>query len=178
MKTWISILVFAVFCFTAVSAQDAFLKIEGVTGEATDREHKDWINLASFSQAIHQPGGSATGATRRRGSVILEDITCVKELDKSSPKIAESVCNGKVFPKVEIHLTRSSGNGGRVTYYAYELKNVMVTSYQINSADGDLPVEEMSLNFEEIKVTYTEYDRQGRKKGNVEYSWKVEKGTK
>ena len=84
MKKWISISVFALFTITTITAQDAFLKIEGVVGESTDREHKDWINLASFSQAlsVHQPGGSATGATRRRGSVILEDITCVKELDK------------------------------------------------------------------------------------------------
>jgi hypothetical protein len=34
----------------------------------------------------------------------------------------------------------------------------------------------MSLNFEEIKVTYSEMDNAGKKKGNVEYSWKVEAG--
>ena len=34
----------------------------------------------------------------------------------------------------------------------------------------------MSLNFEEIKVTYTETDSKGSKKGNVEYTWKVEEG--
>jgi len=32
------------------------------------------------------------------------------------------------------------------------------------------------LNFEEIKVTYTENDSAGKSKGNVEYSWKVEEG--
>jgi len=32
------------------------------------------------------------------------------------------------------------------------------------------------LNFEEIKVTYTECDSSGQSKGNVEYSWKVEEG--
>ena len=31
-------------------------------------------------------------------------------------------------------------------------------------------------NFEEIKVTYTEYDEGGNNLGNVEYEWKVEKG--
>jgi len=35
----------------------------------------------------------------------------------------------------------------------------------------------LSLNFEEIKVTYTECDPStGKAKGNVEYSWKVEEG--
>jgi len=40
----------------------------------------------------------------------------------------------------------------------------------------DIPMEEFSLNFEEIKVTYTENDSTGKSKGNVEYSWKVEEG--
>ena len=155
----------------------AYIKFDGVDGEALDKEHKAWSDLVSFTQPIHKPG-TGTGATRRRGDVILEDITCVKELDKSSPKIAESVCKGKVFPKVEIHLTASYTDAGRVTYYAYELKNVQVTSYSISGAgqSEDVPMEDFSLNFEEIKVTYTETDSKGKKKGNVEYGWKVEEG--
>jgi type VI secretion system Hcp family effector len=99
-------------------------------------------------------------------------------LDKASPKIAESVCNGKVFPKVEIHLTASYTDAGRVTYYAYELTNVLVTSYNISGSgqSEDVPTEDFALNFEEIKVIYTEADAKGKTKGNVEYSWRVEEG--
>ena len=156
----------------------AYIKFDGVDGEALDKDHSKWSDLLSFSQGLHQPGGGATGATRRRGDVILDDINCTKELDKSSPKIAESVCKGKVFPKVEIDLTASYTDAGRVTYYRYELTNVQVTSYNISGGgqSEDVPVEDFSLNFEEIKVTYTENDSKGKKKGNVEYSWKVEEG--
>ena len=156
----------------------AYIKFDGVDGEAQDKDHKSWSDLATFGQALHQPGGGATGATRRRGDVILDDIACSKELDKASPKIAESICKGKVFPKVEIHLTASYTDAGRVTYYAYELKNVLVSSYSISGSgqSEDVPMEDFALNFEEIKVTYTEMDSKGGKKGNVEYSWKVEEG--
>ena len=125
-----------------------------------------------------QPGSAATGPTRRRGDVICEDIQIAKELDKASPKIAEAVCKGKVFPKVEIHLTASYTDAGRVTYFKYELKNVLVTSYNISGSgqSEDVPTENCSLNFEEIKVTYTEADSSGKSKGNVEYQWKVEAG--
>jgi type VI secretion system secreted protein Hcp len=158
----------------------AYIKFDGVDGECQDKDHKSWTDLLSFQQAITKPGGSSTGATRRRGDVILENIVCVKELDKSSPKLAEAVCNGKVFPKVEIHLTASYTDAGRVTYYAYELKNVQIVSYDIGGSgqSEQVPTETMSLNFEEIKVTYTECDSKGKKKGNVEYSWKVEEGSK
>ena len=154
----------------------AYIKFQGVEGEAQDKDHKGWSDVLSFNQGISQPGGGSTGPTRRRGDVILDDITVVKELDKASPKIAESMRKGKVYPKVEIHLTASYTDAGRQTYYAYELKNSLVTSYNISGSGqaDDVPTEELSLNFEEIKVTYTECDNAGKKKGNIEYSWKVE----
>ena len=156
----------------------AYIKFDGVDGEAQDKDHKNWSDLASFSQGLMQPGGASTGPTRRRGDVIVEDISANKELDKASPKIAEAVCLGKVFPKVDIHLTASYTDAGRVTYYAYELKNVLVTSYNISGSgqSEDVPMEDFTLNFEEIKVTYTEADEKGSKKGAVEYAWKVEAG--
>lgn len=156
----------------------AYIKFEGIDGECKDKEHQKWSDLVSFNQGIHKPGGGATGATRRRGDVVLEDIVTVKEVDKSTPKLAEAICKGKVFPKVEIDLTASYTDAGRVTYYRYELKNVQVVNYQVGGSgqSEDVPIEELSLNFEEIKVTYTECDSEGNKKGNVEYEWKVEEG--
>jgi len=156
----------------------AYIKFEGVSGEAQDKDHKEWSDILSFQQGLHQPGSGATGPTRRRGDVIVEDLHVTKELDKASPKIAESICKGKVFPKVEIHVTASYTDASRVTYYAYELKNVLVTSYNVSgSAQAeDVPTEDISLDFEEFKVTYTEADNQGKSKGSVEYEWKVEEG--
>jgi type VI secretion system secreted protein Hcp len=156
----------------------AYIKFDGVDGEAQDKDHKAWSVLASVSQLITQPGGGATGQSRRRGDVVMDDIRCSKELDKASPKIAEAVCKGRVFPKVEIHLTASTTDEGRVTYFAYELTNVLVTSYSVSGSGQaeSVPIEDFSLNFEEIKTTYTENDSKGKKKGNVEYSWKVEEG--
>jgi len=150
----------------------AYLKFDGVDGESTDKDHKDWIDIESFSQTItRESGDGSTGATRTRGAATMGDIVVVKELDKSSPKLAESILMGKVFPTVKFQLTSSAG-----TYFMYELKNVMVTSYSISGDADQVPMEEFSLNFEEIKVTYTEMDSEGNKKGNIEYSWKVEEG--
>ena len=155
----------------------AYIKFDGLDGEAQDKDHKGWSDLASFNQVIHKPG-VGTGATRRRGDVVLEDIVCSKEIDKCSPKLAEAVCKGRVFPKVEIHVTASFTDAGRVTYYAYELTNVQVASYNISGAGQteDVPMEDITINFEEIKVTYTECGPDGKSKGNIEYSWKVEEG--
>jgi len=157
-----------------------FIKFDGIDGEANDKDHKAWSNLLSFSWGLHKAGAGATGATRRRGVVTVEDVVVTKEYDKSSPKLAESVCMGKVFPKVEIHDTTTYGDGNRAVFLKYELKNVMVSSHNVSAAGGGdaVPHESVSLNFEEVKQTYVEYDAKGGKKGNVEMNWKVEEGTK
>ena len=83
-----------------------FIKFEGVDGEVQSGSYRGWCNALSFSQGQSLPDGGA-GTTRQRANVVFEDIVVVKELDKASPKLAEAVCKGKVFPKVEIHLTKS-----------------------------------------------------------------------
>jgi type VI secretion system secreted protein Hcp len=157
-----------------------FIKFDGVDGECNDKDHKNWSDLLSFSWGLHKAGAGATGATRRRGVVTVEDVVVTKQYDKSSPKLAESVCMGKVFPKVEIHDTTTYGDGNRAVFLKYELKNVMVSSHNVSAAGGGdaVPHENISLNFEEVKQTYVEYDAKGGKKGNVEMNWKVEEGTK
>lgn len=177
MRTVSLLLRFALACVVAPPCLfgAAFIKFDGVDGEATDDRHRGWSELASFAQAMHRVQPAAGGG--RLGTVVFEDLACVKPVDKSSPKLAEAVAKGKAFPKVEIHLTAQFGDE-RAVYYAYELRNVLVTSYQVGGSADAVPIEELALNFEEIKVTYTEYDAVGRKKGDVEYSWKVEEGQK
>lgn len=166
----------AAVVFVASASGAGYIRFDGVDGESTDAGHDKWIDLQSISQSIQRsPSGGTGGATR--GVLQFGDIVCTKELDKSSPKLAEAICQGAVFPRVEIELTAAYGPK-RVTYYRYELKNVLVTSYSLSgdARGGVKPAEQLSLNFEEIKVTYTEYDGGGGSKGNVEYEWKVEKG--
>jgi len=153
-----------------------YIQITGIDGEATDKDHKDWIEVLSFSMGMADPGGGAIGATRRRGDVVMEDIVVVKELDKSSPKLMEKCAMGGVIPSLVLEVCGESDESP-LTYYKYELENVMVTSFYCSgSTDEGVPVETITLNYEEITVTYTETDSTGKSKGNVEFTFKVEEG--
>ena len=166
-------------CMAVGSAHGAaFIKFDGVDGESKDQDHQGWSDLSSFRQVQIKPGGTMSGASRRRGDVILEDITCTKELDKASPKIAEAVCKGTVFAKVEIQLTASYTGAGRVTYYKYELSNCWVTHYAISGSGQaeEVPTEEFKIAFEEMTVTYTEHDSAGTPLGTTSYKWIVDGG--
>jgi type VI secretion system secreted protein Hcp len=158
----------ASFAFGGAEAA-AYLKFDGVDGESTQKDHKNWINVSSMNMGGHRAGGSATTAAR----VTFKEFTVTKKTDRSSPKLLEAVCKGKVFPAVQLHLTEE-GTDGEPVYYVVEMKNVLVTSYSLGGHTGSAPTEELSLNFEEIKITYVDHD--GSKGGNVEFEWKVEEG--
>jgi type VI secretion system secreted protein Hcp len=168
----------AVVLAASASGAVAYLKFDGVDGESSDAGHDKWSDLLSVSYPISRPMVvEPTTGRRTRGPVQFGDVVCTKELDRSSPLIAQSLVGERTFPKLEIELTATYG-GKQVTYYRYELKNVQVTSYSVSAGSeaGSLPVEEISLNYEEIKVTYTEIDATGASKGKVEAEWKVEEG--
>jgi type VI secretion system secreted protein Hcp len=148
-----------------------YVKFEGAEGESTDAAHKGWSNALSFRQGQSLPVSRAAGGAAASRAA-FEDILITKELDKASPRLAEAACKGRILAKVEIHVTRTLG-AGSATYYKYEIKNVIISSYHVRGTSQAVPVDEIALNFEEIKVTYTEQDATGKSKGNVEYSWKV-----
>jgi len=158
----------------SASAVDMFIKIEDIDGESTDKDHNSWIDVLSFnyghSRIVSDPGTGSTGGAN------FQDIVFVKDVDKSSPKIAEAVVSGKNIPLVEFELVTTFSDGSRATYYQYELKNVLITSWSTSGDADDRPTESFSLNFEEFKVTYTEFDESGTSKGKVEATWKVEEG--
>ncbi len=86
------------------------------------------------------------------------------EIDKSAPKLFLNACNAEPIKEVKIDICKTSGNQQQC-YLQYTLTNVIVTSYSMSGGSGDeSPLEEVSLNFEEIKVTYTKFDP---KKGNI-----------
>ena len=156
----------------------AFAKYEGIDGESDDANHGKWIDVLSIDWGAHKPGGGMTGQSRRRGAAVVEDLSLTMEYEKASPKLQEKCLKGEVIPKLEIETTATYG-GARATYLRFELKNVMVTSYQMHASVNDdvgPPTVVIGNNFEEVKVTYTEYDREGSSKGNVETEFKVEKG--
>ena len=162
---------------TAAQPQDpAFIKFDGIDGESQDRDHRDWIDLLSFSQGQYLAALSAAAGGAGAGRLVFEELALSKTLDKASPKLAEAVCKGTVFPNVQLELTRPLSAGTQNTYYAVEMKNVIVTSYHIGGSSQDaMPTESLSLNFEEIKVTYTKFDAAGRPQGTVQYGWNVKR---
>jgi type VI secretion system secreted protein Hcp len=148
----------------------AFLKLGDIKGEATDQDHKDWIRIESMSAPITRsvPQG-AKDQQRSRGDTTLGDIVLVRQLDKSSTKLAEACASGKYYTDATIDLCVTV-KGKQQPYLTYVIKNVIVTSYGFsgNSSGEPQPTEQVTLGFTAAEWTYIIVDPDtGDSKGNV-----------
>ncbi|MEN6337672.1 MAG: type VI secretion system tube protein Hcp [Phycisphaerales bacterium] len=145
-----------------------FIGFDGIQGESTDKDHAGWSVALSFTQALTVPDTSGPASA---GRAIVKDFVVTKVLDKASPKLAQYASQGTHLKAARIHVTRSTGAGNK-TFYAYDLMDVLVTSYRLTDTTGSFPVEELSLSFNEIRATYTEFDSAGAPKGTTTYSYR------
>ena len=161
-------------------AFDGFIKIEGIDGDSTDENHKNWIEIQSYSHGLHQQvGGSrSSGGAATAGRVDHNDFSFMKEIDKATPLLTLHCCNGKHIPKVEVELCRAGDK--KNVFMKWTLEDVIVASVQTDGASGSaMPSESVSLNYGKVLWTYTNTDpKKGTTGGKVESSWdtKTNKG--
>jgi type VI secretion system secreted protein Hcp len=156
IKHLIAALALAAPGLAAAAAVDYFLKIDGVDGESTDDKHKGEINIESWSWGVSQ---TTTAGGARAGKSCASPMSFTKPVDKSSPALAANAVSGMVIPRA-ILIGRKAGEGQQ-EYLKYELKNVMVTSYQTGGSSQSLPTDQFSLNFASATVEYKPQDPKG-----------------
>jgi type VI secretion system secreted protein Hcp len=167
MKRILLLAILAVLLLSTSVMAPAYMKLGDIKGEATEENHKEWIVVDGYAFELHSEEGATARVPR---TVEAGDFVVEKTVDKATPKLAEAVAKGRLFPTAEIEFVRE-GPEGSETYLRYELKNVLVTSYQVGGSSDQVPTEQISLNFEKIKNTHTEYDDAGRKISDIVWEW-------
>jgi type VI secretion system Hcp family effector len=126
LSVFVMILAFIITLPAGVVCAGTFVKITGVEGESTDKDHDGWIDVLSYSGSLAQTGSAVTGTSRSRGTVPMGDISVTKELDKATPKLNEALCKGTHFPEIEIEVRATTGGSGQSIIYT--LKDVIIGS--------------------------------------------------
>ncbi len=136
---------------------DMFLKVQGVTGESRDADHKGEIEVMSWSWGL-QASGSAGAGTLPTGRGAMSELEIVKRVDQSSPALMLFLRTHK--PIKQARLTVRKAGETPLEYLTIDLSNARVTSLKIESADAEL-VERVRLGFTSVTVTYTPQDAKG-----------------
>lgn len=142
---------------------DYFLKLDGVDGESTDSKHKGEIEVESFSWgATNTPastrggGGGGGGA----GKVSMQDFHFVMRTSSASPTLMQAAANGKQFAKATL-VGRKAG-GAQTDFLKVRMADILISSFQIGgSAGGDVPMDQVSLNFSKIEIEVARQNADG-----------------
>ena len=113
----------------------AYMKIQGIEGEATDSDHKKWALLDSMSSPLSAEGDSNV-------------VHLTKKVDISSAAISQSAISGKVHERATFDVCERGQECKR-----YDSSNLVFTRYFITASGDQRPMEEISFVFEKIIQT-------------------------
>jgi type VI secretion system secreted protein Hcp len=139
-------------------AFDAFLKIEGIKGESTDKGHPDEIEISSFSWGVTNTGSASSGGGGGAGKAVAQDFQFTSGLSKASPSLMLACATGRHFQTATL-TCRKAGGSNEVEFLKIKLSDVIVSSYQTGGeagGDADVPTDQFSLNFAKIDFLYTQ----------------------
>jgi len=132
-------------------AFDAFLKIDGIKGESTDKGHSGEIEIESFSWGVGSTQ-SNTGTGGGAGKAVFSDLTIVKIVDSTSPALFSTAASGKFLPAVQ--LTCRKAGEKQQEYLVVKLTDATVSSYREGGSrhGGEFPTEEIAFSFHKIEM--------------------------
>ena len=90
-------------------AYDAFLKLNGVTGESQKEGHTGQIELMSFSWGASNPTTVAVGTGLAAGKVSLSDFSVMKVTDKASPTLFRTAAPANTIDKASVFIQKATG---------------------------------------------------------------------
>jgi type VI secretion system secreted protein Hcp len=154
-----------------------FLKFTpDVKGESIDKDHKDEIELLSFSYGMTHPGHALTGSGASGGQTFFSEIQCAKMMDKSTATLLQKAAGGQHFEEVKIVCYKAGGPETRVKYLTITLKDAIITSYSTGGQDGGgVGMESFSMSYAEIKQEYKLQSDTGEEGAGSEYGWNTRK---
>lgn len=120
----------------------------GAGGKSTPVLSGKEIDVESFSWGV-----ANNGTVREAGKANFNDFSFTKKTDESSPGLMQSCAAGEHFEEVILNV-RKPGEKGENPYLTIVFKDVLISSYQQGGSGGDLPTENISLNYGSIQVTY------------------------
>ncbi|HKR65993.1 MAG TPA: type VI secretion system tube protein Hcp [Thermoanaerobaculia bacterium] len=134
-----------------------FIRFEepAIAGTSTAPKHERDIEILSWSHGFAQPT-SPTRSTAGSGTVeqaTHQNLSFTKYLDAASNVMMKMCWSGQRFARVTMSCYRDD-SGAPVQYLEVVMQHVVIANYSISGGPGDIPVENVSLDYGTIQYTY------------------------
>ena len=145
-------------------AISAYIKMDGITGGSSSAEHVGEIEVMSWNHGFSQPT-SPVRSTAGAGTVEQanhSNFTFTKYLDSSTDDLLNHCWSGKQIKTCVVTCYRSDGTKDNkpIEYMRIEMTHVIVSNFSISGGAGDIPVENVSLDYGIVKYLYKPQKRE------------------
>jgi type VI protein secretion system component Hcp len=148
-----------------------YAKFDGIDGSSKHKDHGGWciVNVATAGLL----GSPDLNVTNQRPSI--EPVSLNVVIDKSLTNLAMAAHHNQVFPKVELHGTKTFGNVGDQTYVALILENARIMYFLMAAHDDKTKPEVVVLRlvFKKYTWQYFDFGEDGTLIGNFEFIFEV-----
>ncbi len=153
-------------------AIDIYLKVDGVTGESKDSNHKNWIDVLSFNWGATQPGNMSVGGGGGTGKVNYKDLQIQALIDKATPAILKYCSSGKHVTKVELSICKAGGS--QIEYSRIVLEDVLVTLTDFSGVGHtDTIVVNYAFQASKVNLSYWEQSDSGTRGAESKAGWDI-----
>lgn len=163
LRSWSVALVLCTLAGPAFGATNMYVKFEqpDIAGTSPADGHSAEIEILSWNHGFTQPVSPTRSGGGTAGQATHQNLTFTKYLDSSTDDLLRNCWSGRQFAKVTLSCYRADGarDSKPVKYLTVVLQNVVIANFSVSGGPGDVPVENVSLDYG--SVTYTYIDQRG-----------------
>ena len=148
-----------------------FLKLDDIKGES--KVYNDYIDVSTWRWGVSNEGSFHSGGGAGVGTARFDNMSIDKVLDSASPILMKYCSTGDHFTTGILECWKMGGTP--IKYYEITLTNVLITGYSNNGYTGQVPSEQILLNFQEFKCEYREQKDDGTASAGVTFNWDISK---
>jgi type VI secretion system secreted protein Hcp len=155
----------------AGAIDDIFVRVAGIAGESTARDHEGWIDVSALGNGVTTtvtgPGGGGGGT-----DTTFSDLSILKRIDRASPLLFLAAARAQQFSMVEVDFVRRGQDP--FTYFKMKLMDVLITGVRTNaSVTEDAITEFVTFKFGRIEWEYKVQNPDGSAGDVVRGCWNV-----
>ncbi len=141
-------------------ASNMYLKFEtpAIEGSSTTENHAGEIEVLSWNHGFNQPtspvrSNSGAGTVEQANH---QNFTFSKYVDAATDDLLKMCWTGKQIDKATMTCYRADGaeDNVAVDYLKVEMQHIVVSNYSVSGGPGDIPVENISLDYGIVKYIY------------------------
>ncbi len=149
-----------------------FASIDTIQGESQDRDHRNEIDVLSWSWGVSQSGPAGRGSGRGAGKPRFHDFNFSHHVDKASPVLMKTCATGKHLKNATFTVRKSGEH--QQDYLIITMKDVLVTSVSMSvSAEGDATVEDVVLAFAKVDLEYKPQKPDGTLDPGIHFTYDI-----